>query len=414
MSSCDLLVRGGHLATMEPGAAPYGAVRDGALVVEGGRIRWVGPEATVPAELARAPSRTLELDGRWVSPGLVDCHTHLVFGGNRAREFEARLGGATYEEIARAGGGILSTVQATREASEERLAESAHRRLTALCSAGVTTVEIKSGYGLELSTELRMLRVARALESSLPVTVQTTVLGAHTVPPEYRDDRTGYLDLVCREMIPEAVEEGLADAVDAFCEGIAFSPEEVGRVFEAGSAHGLPLRLHADQLSDLGGGALAARYGARSADHLEHTSEASVRSMAEAGTVAVLLPGAFHFLGGGQRPPVRALRSYGVPIAVASDLNPGSSPVLAPLVVLNLACTLFGLTPEEALAGMTRIGAEALGMDHDVGTLEPGKQADLAIWDVSDPAELSYWLGGNPCAGTVHRGKPTSTLLQHR
>ncbi len=391
---------------MVPGEVAYGAVRDGALVIDAGRITWVGPEAELPAELRRAPGATVDAGGRWLTPGLVDCHTHLVFGGNRAREFEARLGGATYEEIARAGGGILSTVSATREASHELLLDTARRRVEALCHAGLTTVEIKSGYGLELDTELRMLEVARALGTSLPVTIQTTLLGAHTLPSEYRDDRAGYLDLVCSEMIPLAASRGLADAVDAFCEGIAFTPEEVARVFETAANHGLPVRLHADQLSDLGGAALAARHGARSADHLEHTSADGVRAMADAGTVAVLLPGAFHFLGGGRRPPVDAFRHHGVPIAVASDLNPGSSPVVAPLVVLNLACTLFGLTPEEALAGMTREAARALGMEGEVGTLEKGKRADLALWDVDEPAELPYWLGGNPCVRTVYGGVP--------
>jgi len=404
MSSCDLLIRGGHLATMVANGDPYGVVRDGAIVIDSGRISWVGPEAELPPAVARTPAASWNARGRWVTPGLVDCHTHLVFGGNRASEFEARLGGLTYEEIARAGGGILSTVSATRAASDDDLLETGRARLSAMCSHGVTTAEIKSGYGLELSTELRMLRVARELEAALPVTVQTSLLGAHTLPPEFKKDRDGYVDLVCTEMIPMAASEGLADAVDAFCERIAFTPEEVGRVFEAAEAHGLPVRLHADQLSDLGGAALAARHGARSADHLEHASEDGVRAMADAGTVAVLLPGAFHFLGGGRRPPVASMRASGVDVAVASDLNPGTSPVVAPLVVLNLACTLFGLTPEQALAGMTRVAARALGLEDEIGTLEVGKKADLAVWDVREPAELSYWLGANPCVRTVHGG----------
>lgn len=407
MSSCDLLLTGGDFATMVAGGVPWGAVRDGALAVRDGRIAWIGPRSELPAELADHPTTTLDVEGRWVTPGLVDCHTHLVFGGNRAREFEARLGGATYEEIARAGGGILSTVAATRDASEDDLLASARRRLEALCARGVTTVEIKSGYGLDVSTELRMLRVARALAGELPVTVQTTLLGAHAIPPEYGPERrTAYVDLVCSEMIPGAAAEGLAEAVDAFCEGIAFTPEECGRVFEAAAGEGLPVRLHADQLSDGGGAELAARHGARSADHLEHTSEAGARAMAAAGTVAVLLPGAYLFLGGGRRPPVEAFRRLGVPIAVASDLNPGSSPVLSPLLVMNLACILFGLTPEEALVGMTRVAARVLGIQDETGTLEVGRWADLALWDVDDPSELSYWMGANPCVGTFHRGVP--------
>jgi len=405
VSACDLLVTGGHLATMAKGGAPYGAVRDGAVAVAGGRIAWVGPRAELPARFRDDAAARVDVAGRWVTPGLVDCHTHLVFGGNRAREFETRLRGATYEEIARAGGGILSTVAATRAASDTDLMDTARRRLEALCAAGVTTVEIKSGYGLDVISEMRMLRVARALQRELPVTVQTTLLGAHALPPEYAGARRdAYVDLVCQEMIPHAAEGGLADAVDAFCERIAFTPGECARVFDAAAAHGLPVRLHADQLSDYGGAALAARYAARSADHLEYTSTEGVRAMAEAGTIAVLLPGAFLFLGGSGRPPVEAFRRYGVPMAVASDLNPGSSPILSPLLVLSFACILFGLTPEEALAGMTRIAARALGMAEEVGTLEVGKWADLALWDVGHPSELSYWLGGNPCAGTLHHG----------
>ncbi len=407
MSSLDLLVTGGPLATMVSGGAPWGAVPDGAVAVREGRIVWVGPRSELPAGLAGSSTPTVDVGGRWVTPGLIDSHTHLVFGGNRAREFEARLGGATYEEIAHAGGGILSTVAATRAASDQELLDGARGRVEALCAAGVTTVEIKSGYGLHTASELRMLRVARALGRDLPVTVQTTLLAAHALPPEYRGEhRSGYVDLVCSEMIPRAVEEALADAVDAFCEGIAFTPEECARVFESAASFGLPLRLHADQLSDGGGAALAARYGARSADHLEYASEEGVRAMAAAGTVAVLLPGAFLFLNGVQRPPVDALRRHGVPIAVATDLNPGSSPVLSPLLAMSLSCVLFGLTPEEALAAMTRVAARVLGLEGEAGTLEVGAWADLALWDVDDPSELSYWMGGNPCVGTLHHGVP--------
>ncbi len=405
MSGCDLVVHGAHLATMVPGGAPYGAVRDGAVAVAGGRIVWVGPESDLPHGLAAGAQASVDAEGRWLTPGLIDCHTHAVFGGNRAHEFEARLGGATYQEIAREGGGILSTVRATRALSEDDLLRGARSRVETLCAAGVTTLEIKSGYGLDVPTELAMLRVGRALGRDLPVSVRTTLLGAHALPGEYEGRREAYVDLVCREMIPQAAAEGLADAVDAFCEEIAFTPAECGRVFEAAAGCGLPVRLHADQLSDGGGAALAARHRARSADHLEHASEEGVRAMAEAGTVAVLLPGAFLFLGATRRPPVEAFRRHGVPMAVASDLNPGSSPLLAPTLVLSLACVLFRLTPEEALAGMTRVAAGALGMEAETGTLAVGKWADLALWDVADPAELSYWVGGNPCFTSFHHGE---------
>jgi imidazolonepropionase len=406
----DLLVRNGHVATMAvaisgaSGAEPYGAVRNAALAVRAGRIAWVGPEADLPSELADLP--TLDARGGWVTPGLVDCHTHLVFGGDRAGEFERRLQGATYEEIARAGGGILSTVRATRAASESELVEAGEGRLGLLARRGVTTVEIKSGYGLEVDSELRMLRVAQTLGERTGVRVRTTLLGAHALPPEYRDDRDAYVRLVCEEMIPAAARAGLADAVDAFCEEIAFSPEECGRVFDAAAAHGLAVRLHADQRTDQGGAALAARHGARSADHLEHTDEDGVRAMAAAGTVAVLLPGAAHFLRDTAVPPVAAFRAHGVPMAVATDLNPGSSPLLDPVLTLSLACLLFRLTPEEALAGMTRVAAGVLGLEREIGTVEVGKWADLAVWDVAHPAELAYWMGGAACRVVVRKGMP--------
>ena len=389
---------------MVGGEEPYGAIRDAVLVIREGRIAWLGDAAGAPSELVGNPEQTLDAEGGWATPGLIDCHTHLVFGGDRAREFEMRLRGASYEEIARAGGGILSTVKATRGASEDELVASASRRLATLLEQGVTTVEVKSGYGLDVPSELRMLRVARRLADEHPVTVSTTLLAAHALPPEFEADRGAYLSLICDEMIPAAVAEGLADAVDAFCEGIAFTREECARVFEAGARHGLSVRLHADQLSDLGGAALASEHMARSADHLEYASEAGVEAMAEAGVTAVVLPGAFYFLGGGQAPPIDAFRRRAVPIAIATDLNPGSSPVGSPLLAMNMACVLFGLTPEEALAGMTRNAAPVLGVAGESGTLEVGSRADIAVWSVDRPAELSYWVGSNPCSAVVQNG----------
>ena len=389
---------------MVGGEEPYGAIRDAVLVIREGRIAWLGDAAGAPSELVGNPEQTLDAEGGWATPGLIDCHTHLVFGGDRAREFEMRLRGASYEEIARAGGGILSTVKATRGASDDELVASASRRLATLLEHGVTTVEVKSGYGLDVESELRMLRVARRLADMHPVSVNTTLLAAHALPPEFEGDRGAYLSLICDEMIPAAVAEGLADAVDAFCEGIAFTREECARVFEAGARHGLSVRLHADQLSDLGGAALASEHMARSADHLEYASEAGVEAMAEAGVTAVVLPGAFYFLGGGHLPPIDAFRRRAVPIAIATDLNPGSSPVGSPLLAMNMACVLFGLTPEEALAGMTRNAAPVLGVAGESGTLEVGSRADIAVWSVDRPAELSYWVGSNPCSAVVQNG----------
>lgn len=408
MSTCDLLVHNGHVATMLRGGAPFGAVEDAVVAVADGRIVWVGPAARAPANVVSDPESALDADRGWVTPGLIDPHTHLVFGGDRAREFELRVEGASYEEIARAGGGILSTVGATRAASSDELFRSGSLRVGALIGHGVTTVEIKSGYGLDVATELRMLGVARRLADELPVTVSATLLGAHALPSEYADDREGYLDIVCREMIPRAAAAGLADAVDAFCEDIAFSPTECARVFRAAADSGLPVRLHADQLSDLGGAELAARHGARSADHLEHTSLSGVRALAAAKTTAVVLPGAFYFLRETVRPPVQALRKHGVPIAVGTDLNPGSSPVASPLAAMNLACVLLGLTTEEALAGMTRAAAPVLGMGGVRGVLAPRAHADLAVWAVEHPRELSYWLGANPCRAVVQAGRVVS------
>lgn len=381
----------------------FGAVEDGALAVKDGRIVWLGPAEEAPDDIFREPAETVDLEGGWATPGLVDAHTHLVFGGTRADEFALRLAGASYEEIARAGGGILSTVRATRRASVEDLVASGVGRLSRMIDHGLTTVEIKSGYGLDLDTEVRMLRAAREIRERSGVTVRTTILGAHAVPPEYRDDRAGYLDMVCAELIPTVVEERLAQAVDAFCESIAFSVEECERVLGVGAEHGLSLRLHADQLEDGGGAALAARMGARSADHLEHASEEGVAAMAAAGTAAVLLPGAYLTLRETSPPPVEAMRREGVSMVVATDLNPGTSPLVSPLLAMNLACTLFRLTPEEALAGMTREAAPVLGLE-DRGRLEPGLRADIACWTMESPAELAYWMGANPCRAVICGG----------
>lgn len=380
-----------HLATMAPasaGGAAYGAIEDGAILIRDGRIAWIGPRAEAPA--ADVVER---LDGRWVTPGLIDCHTHLVFGGDRSGEFEQRLGGATYEEIARAGGGIVSSVKATRAESEAQLYASALSRLEGLKATGVTTVEVKSGYGLDRDSELKMLRVARRIGREAGVWVRTSYLGLHAVPPELKADRGAYVDLAIDDILPAAHADGLVDMVDAYCEPIAFTTDEVSRLFEKAKALGLPVKLHADQLSDGGGAALAARYGALSADHVEHTTEAGVRAMAEAGVVAVLLPGAYLMLRETTPPPIALFRQHGVQMAVATDCNPGTSPVASMTAALNLACVQFRLTPEEALAGATRIAARALGLQDEIGTLETGKAADLAVWDVTRPAELCYWLG---------------------
>jgi imidazolonepropionase len=390
MNRADRLITDCRLATMAEGGAAYGAVEDGALLVRDGRIVWAGARADLPAHEAATIDR---LGGRWVTPGLVDCHTHLVFGGDRSGEFEQRLGGATYEEIARAGGGIVSSVAATRAASEDALYASAVARLAGLKATGVTTVEIKSGYGLDQDSELKMLRVARRIGREAGVRVRTSYLGLHAVPPEWKTDRGRYVDLAVDQTLPAAHAEGLVDAVDAYCEPIAFSTEEVARLFDRAKALGLPVKLHADQLSDGGGAALAARYGALSADHVEHTNEAGVQAMAAAGVVAVLLPGAWLMLRETVLPPIDPFRRHGVAMAVATDCNPGTSPVASMTAAMNLACVQFRLTPEEALAGATRIGARALGLEAEVGTLEAGKAADLAVWDIERPAELAYWLG---------------------
>jgi imidazolonepropionase len=398
----DTLWTNARIATMRAGR--YSVVRPAAIAASGGRIAWLGECARLPGEPRSLAREVRDLGGRWVTPGLIDCHTHLVHAGNRAHEFELRLQGASYEEIARAGGGIVATVTATREADEPELARQSARRLRRLLAEGVTTVEIKSGYGLRTDAELKQLRVARSLGVAEAATIRTTFLGAHAVPPEFRGRADDYVACVCDEMLPAVAEAGLADAVDAFCEGIAFSPDQTARVLERAAALGMPVKLHADQLSDLGGAALAARFRALSADHLEYTSETGVRALADAGTVAVLLPGAFYFLRETRQPPVQALRDHGVPIAVSTDCNPGSAPMTSILLALNMACTLFRLTPEEALAGATCHAARALGMGDSHGTLEVGKACDLAVWDVDEPAELAYAIGANPCVQVVRGG----------
>ncbi|MCG8371782.1 MAG: imidazolonepropionase [Proteobacteria bacterium] len=403
----DLVLTDLHVATMAgPG---YGVIEDGAIVAGGGsagdrRIRWIGPRSGLPGDGA---VETRSLGGRWVTPALIDCHTHLVFAGDRSGEFEQRLGGATYEEIARAGGGILSTVRATREASADELYAAALPRVQALSAEGVGTIEIKSGYGLDVESELKMLSVARRLGEATAVTVRTSLLAAHAIPPEYERDPDAYVDLICDELMPEVAAGKLADAVDAYCESIAFSAEQVSRLFERAADLGLPVRLHADQLSDGGGAALAARFGALSADHLEYTSPGGVRAMADSGVVGVLLPGAFVTLGETQSPPIDAMRERGVPIAIATDCNPGTSPICSLRSAMMLAARVFGLTPEECLAGTTREAARALGLD-DRGTLEAGKRADVAVWDVGHPRELAYWFGTPQLAELILDGQTTA------
>lgn len=389
MPDWELLLTDARIATMRAGATDYGVIEDGAIAISNGKIAWIGPTPELPDDAA-APTRSL--DGRWVTPALIDCHTHLVFAGDRSGEFEQRLRGASYEDIARAGGGIMSTVRATRDASADVLYAAALPRVQALAAEGVGTIEIKSGYGLNIESELKMLAVARRLGEATDVSVRTSLLAAHTVPPEYRDNADAYIDLICDDLLPEVAAGGMADAVDAYCESIAFSQEQVARLFECATALNIPVKLHADQLGDGGGAALAARFGALSADHLEYTSAAGVEALAQAGAVAVLLAGAFLTLGETQLPPIDALRAKHVPIAIASDCNPGTSPICSLRIAMMLATRLFKLTPEECLAGTTRVAARALGLD-DRGTLEVGKRADIAIWDVSHPRELAYWIG---------------------
>jgi imidazolonepropionase len=399
----DRLWVNGRLATMRAETPGYGAIEPGAIAARDGRIAWIGPMADLPAGIAA--TKSVDLDGRWVTPGLIDCHTHLVYAGNRAAEFELRLKGASYEEIARAGGGIAATTKATREADEAALVAAALPRLDALLAEGLTTIEIKSGYGLTPDSEIMMLAAARRLAALRDVTVRTTLLGAHTVPPEYAGDADGYIDLVCREMIPKVATAGLADAVDGFCDTIGFDRQQIRRVFETARSHGLPVKLHAEQLSNMHGAALAAEFGALSADHLEHLDADGAGAMARAGTVAVLLPGAFYFLRETRVPPVDMLRERGVPMAVATDSNPGSSPLTSLLLAMNMAATLFRLTAEEALAGATREAARALGLTAECGTLEAGKWCDLAVWEIERPAELVYRMGFNSLHTRVRRGQ---------
>lgn len=393
-----------RLATLAGSAGPYGLVEDGALAWKDGRITYAGAREHMPDALQDA-ARFASAAGALVTPGLVDCHTHLVFGGDRASEFERRLGGASYEEIARSGGGIVSSVRATRAADDDALHAQSLPRARALLADGVTTIEIKSGYGLDAESELRMLRVARRIGADLGIGVRTTLLAAHALPPEYAGRADDYIDLVCETIIPAAAREGLADAVDAFCESIGFTPAQTRRVFERARAAGLPVKLHADQLSDLGGAALAAGFDALSADHLEWTSDAGVHAMAASGSVAVLLPGAYYALRETKMPPIEALRAAGVPIAIATDLNPGTSPLLSLRLAMGMACTLFRLTPEEALRGATVNAARALGLD-DRGTLEAGKRADFVLWQAREPAELSYWIGGGLARQVFAGGRP--------
>ena len=378
-----------RLATMQKGGAPYGMIERGAVAIEGGCIAWAGPATEAPAGTRH------DMGGRLVTPALIDCHTHVVFGGNRAKEFEMRLNGASYEEVARAGGGIVSTVTATRAASEDELLEQALRRVDQMLAEGVGTIEVKSGYGLDVDTELRMLRAARRIAQARPVGVVTSFLGAHATPAEYKGRDDAFLAEVVIPALRAAKAQGLADAVDGFCEGIAFSPAQIETVFAEAQALGLPVKLHAEQLSNLGGAAMAARHGALSADHLEYLDAEGARAMAAAGTVAVILPGAFYTLRETQLPPIQALRDAGCEMAVATDCNPGTAPMTSLSLAMNMACTLFRMTPEEALAGTTRVAAKALGLT-DRGIIAPGLRADLAVWEAEDPAELAYRVGPTP------------------
>ena len=393
-----------RLATLSPNRPGLGLVEDGVIAADAGKIVYAGPAREAPTGLDARES--IDCEGRWITPGLIDCHTHLVYGGDRAEEFELRLAGASYAELSRRGGGIASTVKATRLASEDDLVASGLPRLDALIAEGVTTVEIKSGYGLELETESRQLRAARRLGRERGVTVRTTFLGAHAMPPEMEGNKTAYIDAVCHQMLPAIAEEGLADAVDAFCETIGFSAEETARVFTAARALGLPIRLHADQLTNLHGAALAAKFGALAADHLEFTDEDGIIAMRAAGTVAVVLPGAFYFLREKQMPPIDLMRRHGVPIAISTDCNPGSSPLTSPLLTMNMGATLFRLTVDECIAAMTREAASALGLLDQKGSLEAGKRCDLAIWDIERPAELVYRIGFNPLHSRIWQGNP--------
>ena len=396
--------RNARLATLAENAPGLGIVEAGAVAARDGRIVFAGPESDMPADLANG-AEIVDCGGRWITPGLIDCHTHLVHAGNRANEFEMRLAGATYEEVARAGGGIVSSVKALRAASEDELVAQSLPRLDTMIAEGVTTIEIKSGYGLDLDNETKSLKAARRMGAERPVTVRTTFLGAHALPPEAAGDKDAYIQRVARDMLPAIAAAGLADAVDGFCEGIAFSPEQIATVFQAARELGLPVKLHADQLSNLGGAALAASFGALSVDHLEYTDKAGAIAMAGAGSVAVILPGAYYFIRETKKPPIDLFRGYGVKMAVATDCNPGTSPLTSLLLTMNMAATLFGMTVDECLAGVTREAARALGLLSETGTLEAGKSADLAIWDIGSPAELVYRIGFNPLHRRVWRGQ---------
>jgi len=405
MSNHTTIWENARIATMQTGTGPYGLIDDGFIVVAGEHIQDIGTADPAHPIAGDVDSRRIDCGGRLITPGLIDCHTHLVYGGNRANEFELRLTGTSYADIAAAGGGIQSTVQATRNEAENVLFDAARQRLQRMISQGITTVEIKSGYGLDTGTESKMLGIAQRLERDLPLCVHKTFLGAHALPPEYAGQPDNYIDHVCQHMLPAIASESLVDSVDVFCETIAFSNEQTRRVFTAASDLGLPVRLHADQLSDSGGASLAAEFAALSADHLEYTNAAGAKKLGAAGTVAVLLPGAFYYLGETTRPPVKAFREYGVDIAVATDMNPGSSPMESILLALNMACILFALTPEEALRGVTVAAARALGVLQDRGTLEPTKRADFAIWNAAEPAELCYPIGAPQPACVVKSGQ---------
>lgn len=401
MADWDLLLTDARLATMRDGQADYGVIEDAAVAVRDGILQWLGPRSELPAIKATA---TRSVAGKWITPALIDCHTHIVFAGDRAAEYELRQSGASYEDIARAGGGIMSTVRATRQASADELLESAVLRARALLRDGVATVEVKSGYGLDFDSEIKSLEVARRIGAATGQSIRTTLLAAHTVPPEFVDDADAYIDEICDRLLPEVARRGLADAVDAYCESIAFTTQQAAKLFARARELGMPVKLHADQLSDSGGAALAARFGALSADHLEYSSAAGVRAMAAANTTAVLLPGAYVSLQETQLPPIAALRASGVPLAVATDCNPGTSPLLSLRLAMGLASRVFGLTPEESLAGATRNAARALGLG-DRGTLEVGKRADIAIWDINHPQDLSYWLGAEALSQLLIAGR---------
>lgn len=402
----DRLWIGGDAATLAPGVArPYGLIENAGVGVKDGAIVWAGAAADLPDRPEKLASEVVRFDGALMTPGLIDCHTHLIYAGDRAAEFEARLLGKSYEDIAKAGGGILSTVRATRGASEDQLIEAALPRLDVLIAEGTTTVEIKSGYGLDLQSEMKMLRAARRLGEQRNVNIVTTFLGAHAVPPEYKDRADDYIDHLCNDMLPAIAAEKLADAVDGFCEGIGFSPKQIERVFEKAQELGLAVKLHAEQLSDLGGARLAARHGALSADHLEYLNDDDAKILADADMAAVMLPGAFYYLRETKLPPIAALRAAGVPLAVATDCNPGTSPLTSLLLAMNMACVMFRMTPEEALAGVTRNAAKALGVDKEAGTIKPGMRADLAIWRARHPAEMAYHIGRNQLITRIFAGK---------